>query len=297
MYVYVNGKIVHAREAFISVFDHGFLYGDGIYETLRVYDGAVFKLDEHLVRLFRSASLIGLSIHLDIDHLKIAIYETLIANALRNAYMRLTVSRGKGSIGLDPDLCPEPTMVIFAQEFKEYPKEFYKNGIRLIISSTRRNYRKAINPQIKSLNFLNNILAKMEAKRKNADEAVMLNIHGKLTEGTISNIFFYKDRTLCSPSLECGILDGITRGMIIDLSLREGIQVKEGQFSKKDIYSAEEVFITNTTMEVMPASKVDEQRFDVGNGAKFFRTIYQQEVNAYIAEVRAKGPSLWAENV
>ena len=137
----------------------------------------------------------------------------------------------------------------------------------------------------------------MEAKRKNAHEAVMLNIHGKLTEGTISNIFFYKDRTLCTPSLECGILDGITRGMIIDLALREGIQVKEGQFSKKDMYSAEEVFITNTTMEVMPASKVDDQRFDVGNGAKFFRTIYQQEVNAYIAEVRAKGPSLWAENV
>jgi len=297
MYVYVNGKIVHAREAFISVFDHGFLYGDGIYETLRVYDGAVFKLDEHLIRLFRSASLIGLSIPLDLNHLKIAIYETLIANALRNAYVRLTISRGKGSIGLDPDLCPEPTVVIFAQEFKEYPKEFYKNGIHLIISSTRRNCREAINPQIKSLNFLNNILAKMEAKRKNAHEAVMLNIHGKLTEGTISNIFFYKDRTLCTPSLECGILDGITRGMIIDLALREGIQIKEGQFSKKDMYAAEEVFITNTTMEVMPASKVDDQRFDVGNGAKFFRTIYQQEVNAYIAEVRAKGPSLWAENV
>jgi branched-chain amino acid aminotransferase len=296
MYVYVNGKIVRAKEAVISVFDHGFLYGDGIYETLRVYDGAVFKLDEHLIRLFRSASLIGLSIPLDIDHLKIAIYETLITNALRKAYVRLTVSRGKGSIGLDPDLCPEPTIVIFVQEFKEYPKEFYNNGIHLIISATRRNYKKAVSPQIKSLNFLNNILAKMEAKKKNALEAVMLNVHGKLTEGTVSNIFFYKDKTLCTPSLDCGILDGITRGMIIDLSLREGFQVKEGQFTKKDMYSAEEVFITNTTMEVMPVSKVDDQRFAVGDSAKFLRTIYQQEVNAYIAEVKAKGPSLWAEN-
>lgn len=296
MYVYVNGKIVHAREAVISVFDHGFLYGDGIYETLRVYNGVVFKLDEHLTRLFRSAALIGLSIPLDIDHLKVAIYETLIANALRNVYVRLTVSRGKGSIGLDPDLCPEPTIVIFAQEFKEYPKEFYKNGIHLIIPATRRNYKKAVNPQIKSLNFLNNILAKMEAKRKNAHEAVMLNVHGNLTEGSISNIFFYKDRKLCTPSLDCGILDGITRGMILDLSLREGIQVNEGRFTRKDMYSAEEVFITNTTMEVMPVSKVDNQPFTVGDIAKFLRTIYQQEVKAYIAEVKAKGPSLWAEN-
>jgi len=296
MYVYVNGKIVRAKEAFISVFDHGFLYGDGIYETLRVYDGAVFKLDEHLIRLFRSASLIGLSIPLDINHLKIAIYETLIANAFRNTYVRLTISRGKGSVGLDPDLCPEPTIVIFAQEFTEYPKEFYKNGIYLIISTTRRNYKKAMSPQIKSLNFLNNILAKMEAKRKNAHEAVMLNVHGKLTEGTVSNVFFYKDSTLCTPSLECGILDGITRGMIIDLSLREGIQVNEGQFTKKELYSAEEVFLTNTTMEVMPISTVDDQRFTVGDIAKFLRTIYHQEVNAYIAAVKDKGPSLWAEN-
>jgi branched-chain amino acid aminotransferase len=296
MYVYINGEILHAKEAVISVFDHGFLYGDGIYETLRVYDGVVFKLDEHLTRLFRSASLIGLSIPLDINHLKIAMYETLIANALRNAYARITVSRGKGSIGLDPDLCPEPTIVIFAQDFTEYPKEFYKNGLHLIIPETRRNYKKAINPQIKSLNFLNNILAKIEAKREKAHEAVMLNVNGYLTEGTISNIFFYKDTKLCTPSRDCGILDGITRGMIIDLSRREGIQVREGRFTKKDIYSAGEVFITNTTMEIMPVSKVDAQHFAVGDIAKLLRALYQQEVKAYLAEVKAKGPSLWAEN-
>ena len=296
MHVYLNGKIVPSKEAVISVFDHGFLYGDGIYETLRVYDGVVFKLDEHIRRLFRSASLIGLTIPFDVDHIKIAIYETLIANALRNAYVRLTVSRGRGSIGLDPDLCTEPTIVIIAQELKEYPKAFYENGISLIIAETRRNLKEAVNPRIKSLNFLNNILAKIEAKKKGAYEAIMLNVNGKLTEGTISNVFFYKDGILCTPSLDCGILDGITRGMIIELAGREDLKVKEGKFTKKDIYSAEEFFLTNTTMEVMPVSKVDDQEYTVGNISKFLRKIYRQEVNAYIANIKAEGPSLWGQN-
>lgn len=296
MYIYLNGKIVPSKEAMVSVFDHGFLYGDGIYETMRVYDGVVFKLEEHLKRLYRSALLIGLMVPLDIDHLKIAIYETLIANALRNAYVRLTISRGRGSIGLDPDFCPEPTIVIIAQEFKEYPKAFYKNGISLIISETRRNLKEAINPRIKSLNFLNNILAKIEAKKRNAYEAIMLNVYGKLTEGTISNVFFYKDGILCTPSLDCGILDGITRGMIIELARREGLKVKEGKFTKKDIYSAEEVFLTNTTMEVMPVLKIDDQKYAVGNISKLLRTIYRQETNAYITNVKAEGPSLWGKN-
>jgi len=296
MFIFLNGNIVTSKEAVVSVFDHGFLYGDGIYETMRVYAGVVFKLDEHLKRLYRSASLIGLTIPPEIDHFKIAVYETLIANALRNAYVRLTISRGRGSLGLDPDLCPEPTIVIIAQELKEYPKSFYKNGISTIIAETRRNFKKAINPRIKSLNFLNNILAKIEAKKRNAYEAVMLNANGKLTEGTISNIFFYKDGILCTPSLECGILDGITRGMIIELARKEDLKLKEGKFTKKDIYSAEEVFITNTTMEVMPISKVDDRIYPVGNIAKLLRKIYRQEVNAYIANVKAEGPSLWAQN-
>jgi len=181
MHVYLNGKIVPSKEASISVFDHGFLYGDGIYETMRVYDRVIFMLDEHLQRLRRSASLIGLSIPLDTDGLKIAIYETLIANALKNAYVRLTISRGQGELGLDPDLCPQPTVVIIAQELREYPKAYYEKGISLIIPNTRRNLKEAINPQIKSLNFLNNILAKIEAKKQGAYEAVMLNAHGKLT--------------------------------------------------------------------------------------------------------------------
>jgi branched-chain amino acid aminotransferase len=296
MYVYVNGKIVPSKDASVSVFDHGFLYGDGIYETMRVYDGVVFMLDLHLMRLYRSASLIGLTIPLEIGFLKISVYETLIANNLRNAYVRLTISRGRGSIGLDPDLCVEPTVVIFVQELKEYPRTFYENGISLIISETRRNLKEAVNPRIKSLNFLNNILAKIEAKKRGAYEALMLNAYGKLTEGTISNVFFYKDSILCTPSPQCGILDGITRGIVIDIASRDGLEVKEGEFTPEDLYSAEEIFITNTTLEVMPVSKVDDKVYPVGNTAKLLHKAYRQEVNAFISNVKAEGPSLWGEN-
>jgi branched-chain amino acid aminotransferase len=295
MYIYLNGKLVPSKGALISVFDHGFLYGDGIYETMRVYDRAIFKLHEHLQRLFRSASLIGLSIPLESDSLKISVYETLIANGFRNAYIRVTVSRGRGAIGLDPDLCREPTTVIIAQEFKDYPQTFYNDGISLIIAETKRNLREAIDPRIKSLNFLNNILAKIEAKKRGAYEAVMLNASGKVTEGTISNIFFYKNGILCTPSPDCGILDGITRGIVIDLAKRADLRVKEGKFRKDDLYSADEVFITNTTTEVMPVSKIDDRRYPVGDIAKLLRKLYRDDVNAYVSNIKSEGPSLWGE--
>ncbi len=296
MYVYLNGKIMPSKEAAISVYDHGFLYGDGIYETMRIYDGVVFKIDEHIKRLFRSASLIGLTIPLNTDQIKIAIYETLIANALKNAYVRLTISRGRGSIGLDPDLCSEPTIVIFVQKLRKYPNAFYKNGINLIISDIKRNLKEAIDPRIKSLNFLNNILAKIEAKKKGAYEALMLNANGNLTEGTISNVFFSKDKVLFTPSISCGILDGITRGLIIEIAKRETLKVKEGRFTKKDIYNADEVFITNTTMEVMPVAKIDNKSYAVGNITNFLHKLYIQEVNSYIKNVKAEGPSLCTKN-
>ena len=295
MYIYLNGKLVPSKGALISVFDYGFLYGDGIYETMRVYDRAIFKLHEHLQRLFRSASLIGLSIPLESDSLKISVYETLIANGFRNAYIRVTVSRGRGAIGLDPDLCREPTTVIIAQEFKDYPQTFYNDGISLIIAETKRNLREAIDPRIKSLNFLNNILAKIEAKKRGAYEAVMLNASGKVTEGTISNIFFYKNGILCTPSPDCGILDGITRGIVIDLAKRADLRVKEGKFRKDDLYSADEVFITNTTTEVMPVSKIDDRRYPVGDIAKLLHKLYRDDVNAYVSNIKSEGPSLWGE--
>jgi len=293
MQIYLNGKLVPSKEAVISIFDHGFLYGDGIYETMRVYDGVTFMLDEHLGRLFRSASLIGLTMPVDADSLKRAVYETLIANSLRNAYVRLTVSRGYGPIGLDPDLCPEPTTVIVAQEMKDYPTSFYENGISLIIPETKRNFKEAINPQIKSLNFLNNILAKIEAKKRGAYEVIMLNVHNKLTEGTICNVFFYAEGTLCTPAPECGILDGITRGVVLGLSRRDGIKVNEGEFITEDLFAAEEVFVTSSTLEVMPVSKIDNKKYEVGRITKLLHSAYKEEVRAYVANIKAEGPSLW----
>lgn len=293
MLVHLNGKLIPAKEALISVFDHGFLYGDGVYETMRVYDGVTFMLDEHLNRLYRSALMIGLIIPVEVNSLKNYIYDTLIANSLKEAFVRLTVSRGYGPIGIDPDLCHSPTIVIIAQEMRDYPKSFYERGISLIISEIRRNPREALNPQIKSLNFLNNILAKIEAKKKGSYDAIMLNVYGMVTESTISNIFFYKENVLCTPSPDCGILEGITRGIIIEIALRDGLIVKEGEFTKEDLYSADEVFITNTTLEVMPVSRIDNKEYPVGNITRLLHKAYKEEVKAYVAKVKAEGPSIW----
>lgn len=292
-YVYLNDKIVPASEAKVSIFDHGFLYGDGIYETLRVYDGVVFMFDEHLQRLFRSAYLIGLNIPKKFSDIKNAVYDTLETNNLTNAYVRITVSRGVGPVGLDPELCKEPTFIIIAQDFKNYPKSLYEEGIKLIISNTRRNLKEALNPQIKSLNFLNNILAKIEAKQADAYEAIMLNASGYITEGTISNIFFYSKDILCTPSIDCGILDGITRSLVLDLAIRSGLEVKEGFFLPEDLYQASEVFITNTTMEIMPASRVNNIKYKVGEVSRLLLKKYREEVSAYVKEKKSEGPSLW----
>ena len=293
MYVYLNDKLVPAHEARISVFDHGFLYGDGIYETMRVYDGVVFMLKEHLGRLYRSASLISIDVPGDIASLKGRLYETLSVNKLRDAYVRLTISRGQGPLGLDPELCPNPALLIIAEPLKGYPKAFYEEGISAIIPQTRRNLKEALDPKIKSLSFLNNILAKVEALKSGAYEALMLNAQGNITEGTVCNVFFEKDGLLCTPSLECGLLDGITRGIVLDLALREGLTVKEGEFTKEDIYRAGEVFLTNTTMEVMPVKGVDGRPFRVGELTKLLLKAYREEVRAYVADIKAEGPSIW----
>lgn len=293
MYVYLNDALVPASEAKISVFDHGFLYGDGIYETLRVYEGVVFMFDEHLERLFRSASLIGLDLTRSASDMKAAVYDTLTANSLRNATVRITVSRGPGPIGLDPELCKEPTFLVITNDFRRYPASFYEQGISVIISSVRRNLREALSPQIKSLNFLNNILAKIEARRRDAYEAVMLNASGYLTEGTISNLFFVTDGMLCTPSVECGILDGITRGIAIDLAVRNGITVREGELTVSALSAASEVFLTNTSMEVMPVGKVDERPYSVGPLTALLMRAFSREVDAYVKDARGESPSLW----
>jgi len=293
MNVYLNDRVVPAEQAKVSVFDHGFLYGDGIYETMRAYEGVVFMIDEHIQRLYRSASLIGLDIGKSADEIKLAIFEILQANKLRDAYIRLTISRGEGPIGLDPALCNTPTFVVMAHEFRNYPRSYYDAGLKLIISSVKRNLREAINPQIKSLNFLNNILAKIEAIKAGADEALMLNADGHLTEGTISNIFFVKDEILCTPSVECGILDGITRAVVLDLATRKGVAVREGIFVPEDLFTASETFITNSTMEVMPVGKVGDRRFNVGEVSRLLHQQYEAEVKSYLMDKKSESLSLW----
>ena len=287
MYVFLNNKIVPEANAVVSVYDHGFLYGDGIYETMRAYDGIVFMFEKHLERLARSASFLKLNIP-EKQYIRDAVYKTLSANELSNAYIRVTVSRGKGPIGLDIDLCREPTFIVISEKFRQYPESCYQEGTRLILAKTRRNLAEAVNPKIKSLNFLNNILAKIEAKEKGAYEAVMLNSDGFIAEGTTSNIFFVNENTLCTPSSDAGILDGITRDTVINVSKKNGIEVKEGMFYPADLLSSTEVFFTNTTAEVMPVSCVEDVRFGIGEITQALRRLYRKEVEKYIEKNRNK---------
>lgn len=278
--IYLNNKVVPKDSAVISVFDHGFLYGDGIYETLRAYDGVVFMLDEHVKRLFRSASLIELGIPKSQEAVKKAVYKTMKANRVKEAVIRITVSRGAGPVGLDPALCPEPTFVIFVTPFRKYPAQYYQKGVKVAIADVRRNYSRALDPRIKSLNFLNNVLAKIEAKKKGAYEAVMLNYRGYIAEGTITNIFFIKNNVLCTPSLKVGILDGITRKLILEAAHELHIETCEGRFRPEDIRNAQEVFISNTTMEVMPVAEIINVKKYPGPGshARLLHKAYRKKV-------------------
>lgn len=286
--IYLNNKLVQRNKAFISVFDHGFLYGDGIYETLRAYKGVVFKIDEHIERLFRSASMLDLEIPRTHETIKKNVYDTLKANNQKEAVIRITISRGAGPVGLDPGLCPTPTFVIISNKFEVYPKQYYKKGVKIAIVNTRRNFKGALDPQIKSLNFLNNILAKIEAKKRNAYEAIMLNYRGYIAEGTITNIFFIRDQTLCTPGIEVGILDGITRKIILYAAKELGIEVKEGRFRRDDIYRAREAFISNTTMEVLPVAEVDDAIIGTpGIITKALHKAYRKKVDQYIRQYKA----------
>ncbi len=264
MKIYLNGRIVPKEKALVSVFDHGFLYGDGIYETLMVYNGKIFKIDEHIKRFFQSARMTGFKMPMTKSQIAAALYKTLMANNLKEAYIRIQITRGYGDIGLDPALCPKPTVVIIPKEFHGHPKEYYQKGVHVAVVNIRRNHPMALNPRIKATNFLNNILAKMESLKKNAYEAIMLTIDGYVAEGTICNIFFVKNKTLITPPTNIGILEGVTRTLIIKLAKEKGIKVIEKAFKKEMLYKADECFLSSTTMEIMPVTKIDNKK--IGNG-------------------------------
>ena len=266
MIIYLNGEYVPAEEARVSVFDRGFLYGDGIYETLRVYGGRVFKLEEHLVRLERSAQLIRMDPPLSREAFAEAIDTCLKVNDLLDALVRIGVSRGEASEpGLDPALVAgPPTVVIAPRSFEPYPEAMYEAGIRAAVVSVRRTPTEALNPAIKSTNFLNNILAKMEALGAGADEAIMLNTDGHIAEGTTTNIFWVAGYTLCTPPLEAGVLDGVTRSVTITLAEDLDCQILEVLRGQSALEEAEEVFVTSTSYEIMPVTSIDGK--PVGSG-------------------------------
>lgn len=264
MKIYFDGKLYSKESAKISVFDHGFLYGDGVFEGIRAYNGRVFKLREHLQRLWNSARAIMLNIPLSMEEMEAAVLKTIRANGLKDAYIRLIVTRGVGDLGLDPRKCPKASTLIIAGKISVYPEEFYKKGLDLITVSTKRNIPEALNPCIKSLNYLNNIMAKIEANRANAPEAIMLNKDGYVAECTADNIFLVKGNSLLTPPCWVGALDGITRAAVMDLARGLDLDVKEEVFTPYNLYVADEVFLTGTAVEVIPVTRVDNR--PIGNG-------------------------------
>jgi len=283
MLVYLDGHFVAKEKALVSVFDHGFLYGDGIYETMRAYGGQLFLLKKHLARLKRSADAISLKLPLSLGKIGEALIESLNVNKLREAYVRLHISRGPGEIGLDPALCSAPTMVITVKPFHDYPAVYFDCGVAVAIVKTRRNHPDALPPSIKGTNFLNNILAKIQADEVRAFEGIMLNWQGYVAEGTISNIFMVKKGVLYTPHMDTGILEGVTRDLVLRLATRKKIMVKEQLLRPGNFYVADECFITNTTMEIMPVTKIDKKIIGTGRPGPVTATLLQ----AYKKEVLA----------
>lgn len=273
--VFFNGEIMPEGEAKISIFDHGFLYGDGIFEGIRVYGGFVFKLEEHLQRLYASAKTLLLEIPYTRSELTEAILATVRANHLQDAYIRVVVSRGAGDLGLDPRKCETPTVVVIADKIALYPEEVYRVGMPLASVAVRRPATDVLNPAVKSLNYLNNIMAKIEANLRGVPEVVMLNAQGHVVEGTGDNIFIVRHHRLITPPVSAGILNGITRQVILELAEAEGITAIEENFSLHDLYNADECFLSGTAAELVPATLCDGR--SIGDGTVGPVTVHLME--------------------
>ncbi|MCX8204956.1 MAG: branched-chain-amino-acid transaminase [Candidatus Nezhaarchaeota archaeon] len=254
--VYIDGKLYPASEAKISVYDHGLLYGDGVFEGVRVYDGLVFKLREHVDRIYESAKVIKLDIPMTREEMVKAVVEVLRANKIKDGYVRIVVTRGVGDLGLDPRKCPKPTVIIIADRIQIYSQEAKERGLRAIISSVRRDAVDATSHEAKTLNYLNSILAKIEAIEAGVDEAIMLDHRGFVSEGTGDNVFIVKKGVVSTPPRTAGILSGVTRSCVIELCRELGIPVFERDITVVELYTADEVFVTGTAAEVMPVTVV-----------------------------------------
>lgn len=263
--VYINGKFFAKEDAKVSVYDHGLLYGDGIFEGIRCYSGKVFRMEEHLERLYQSARAIMLEIPITPEKLAADVYETLKRNNFVDAYIRLVVTRGAGSLGLDPFKTSDPQVIIITDKIALYPAEYYEKGLELITASTIRNHPAALSPRIKSLNYLNNIMAKMEGLQAGCVEALMLNHKGEIAECTGDNIFLVRDGRLLTPPIDAGILEGITRNAVIELAAQMGIACAQIPLTRHDVFIADECFLTGTAAEVIPVVKLDKR--PIGSGS------------------------------
>ncbi len=264
MKIYIDGKYYDQKNAKISVFDHGLLYGDGIFEGIRAYNGRVFKLAEHVERLFYSAKSILLKMPLTPAQMMRAVVETCRKNKIRDGYIRLVVTRGVGTLGLNPHSCAHPVVIIIADKIQLYPEEVYRRGLDIVTVATTRNLHSALNPAIKSLNYLNNVLAKIEAINAGREEAIMLNADGYVAECTADNIFIVKGGQLQTPPLSAGALHGITRGVVMELARQNAMEVSEPNLTRYDLFIADECFLTGTGAEMIPVVKIDGRVIGTG---------------------------------
>lgn len=293
--VHINGKLVPTSQATISVFDHGLLYGDGVFEGIRAYKGKVFRLREHLQRLYRSAHIVGLQIPMTMEDMQETVLECLRVNDLSDAYIRLVVTRGVGDLGLDPRKCyGGPTTIIIADSIELYPPELYEKGLEIMTVTTRRNLPAALSPSVKSLNYLNNILAKMEVNRAGLHEGLMLNHEGYVAEATGDNVFFFDGIDLVTPPPSVGILVGITRGVVMEIAADMGMIVREERFLLHDIYTAQECFLTGTAAEIIPVVRVDGRTIGDGKSGKVTRELmarFRQRTLEEGAPIREQEPA------
>jgi branched-chain amino acid aminotransferase len=276
MKVFIDGKYNDEQDAKVSVFDHGLLYGDGVFEGIRAYNGRVFKLREHIDRLFYSAKAILLDIPMSHAEIMAATVATCRENNLREGYIRLIVTRGIGTLGLNPNRCKRGSVIIIADKIQVYPKEMYENGMAIVTVATTRNLHSALNPAIKSLNYLNNILAKIEANNAGVEEAIMLNSEGYVSECTADNLFLVKGNQLLTPPLSAGALYGITRATVMDLGRAAGLQVSEPNLTRYDVFNADECFLTGTGAELVPVTKVDGRVIGDGKPGAITRKLVEK---------------------
>ena len=285
--IFIDGKWYPKEEAKISVYDHGLLYGDGVFEGIRAYNSRVFRLEEHLERLWASARSCAIEIPMTHEEMREALLETLRKNNLRDAYIRLCVTRGVGDLGLDPRKCKTATVIIITDSIKLYPAEAYKNGLRMVIASTRKNSPDCLSPRIKSMNYLNNIMAKIEAIGAGVSEAIMLDKNGFLTECTSENLFIIKNRTLFTPTSVVGILEGITRSVVMEIAGQLGYEVQMAFLTPHDLYTCQEAFVTGTGAEILPLVECGGRKIGDGRPGPIthellahFRALTQREGTA-----------------